>query len=32
VPTEQLPSMLGIRTARFVRGDAPIALIDQSFA
>ena len=32
VPTEQLPSMLGIRTARFVRGNEPIALIDQSFA
>jgi len=32
VPAEQLPSMLGIRTARFVRGSAPIALIDQSLA
>lgn len=32
VPTEQLPSMLGIRAARFVRGNEPIALIDQSLA
>jgi len=32
VPTEQLPSMLGIRTARFIRGNEPIALIDQSLA
>jgi Icc protein len=32
VPTEQLPLMLGIRTARFVRGNEAIALIDQSFA
>ncbi|MDB5691117.1 MAG: metallophosphoesterase [Alphaproteobacteria bacterium] len=32
VPTEQLPSMLGIRSATFVRGNAPIALIDSSFA
>ena len=32
VPTEQLPSMLGIRSAKFVRGNAPIALIDSSFA
>ena len=32
VPAEQLPSMLGIRTARFVRGGEPIALIDQAFA
>jgi predicted MPP superfamily phosphohydrolase len=32
VPTEQLPSMIGIRSARFVRGTEPIALIDQSFA
>jgi 3',5'-cyclic-AMP phosphodiesterase len=32
VPAEQLPSMLGIRTAHFVRGSAPIALIDQSLA
>ena len=32
VPTEQLPSMLGIRSARFVPGTAPIALIDSSFA
>lgn len=32
VPTEQLPSMLGIRSARFVPGHSPIALIDASFA
>ena len=32
VPTEQLPTMLGIRTANFVRGSAPIALIDTSLA
>ena len=32
VPTEQLPTMLGIRAARFVRGNQPIALIDQSLA
>jgi 3',5'-cyclic AMP phosphodiesterase CpdA len=32
VPTEQLPTMLGIRTARFVRGSEPIALVDQTFA
>jgi 3',5'-cyclic-AMP phosphodiesterase len=32
VPAEQLPTMLGIRTARFLRGDQPIALIDQAFA
>jgi len=32
VPAEQLPSMLGIRTARFVRGTAPIALIEQTLA
>jgi predicted phosphodiesterase len=32
VPDAQLPTMLGIRTANFVRGSAPIALIDQSFA
>ena len=32
VPTEQLPSMLGIRSARFVPGREPIALIDASFA
>jgi 3',5'-cyclic AMP phosphodiesterase CpdA len=32
VPAEQLPSMLGIRTARFIRGNDPIALIDTSFA
>jgi len=32
VPTEQLPSMLGIRTANFVGGNGPIALIDASFA
>ena len=32
VPSEQLPMMLGIRTARFVRGNEPIALIDQSLA
>ncbi len=32
VPTEQLPSMLGIRTANFVRGHEPIALIDSSLA
>jgi 3',5'-cyclic AMP phosphodiesterase CpdA len=32
VPAAQLPTMLGIRTARFVRGGEPIALIDQSFA
>jgi len=32
VPAEQLPSMLGIRTANFVHGNGPIALIDASFA
>lgn len=32
VPPEQLPSMLGIRTAHFMRGSQPIALIDQSLA
>ena len=32
VPTEQLPSMLGIRSASFVSGREPIALIDASFA
>jgi 3',5'-cyclic AMP phosphodiesterase CpdA len=32
VPAEQLPSMLGIRTARFIQGNDPIALIDTSFA
>jgi Icc protein len=32
VPTEQLHSMLGITTATFVRGKAPIALIDQTLA
>ena len=32
VPTEQLPSMLGIRSAKFVPGHEPIALIDASFA
>lgn len=31
VPAEQLPSMLGIRSARYLRGTEPIALIDQSF-
>jgi hypothetical protein len=28
VPTEQLHAMLGITTATFVRGKAPIALVD----
>lgn len=32
VPAGQLPSMLGIRTANFVRGSAPIALIEQTLA
>jgi Icc protein len=32
VPAEQLPSMLGIRTATFVRGSEPIALIETSLA
>lgn len=32
VPTEQLPTMLGIRTARFVRGNQPIALIETPLA
>jgi len=32
VPAEQLPGVLGIRTAAFVRGDTPIALIDSSLA
>ena len=32
VPAEQLHGVLGIRTATFVRGDAPIALIDSSLA
>ena len=32
VPTEQLPSMLGIRSAHYVPGTGPIALIDSSFA
>ena len=32
VMPEQLPSMLGIRSARFVRGKTPIALIEQTLA
>jgi len=32
VPTEQLPTMLGIRTARFLRGSQPIALIETPLA
>ena len=32
VADAQLPTMLGIRTARFVRGSAPIALIEQTLA
>jgi len=32
VPTEQLHSVLGITTATFVRGNAPIALVDQTLA
>lgn len=32
VPAEQLPAMLGIRSGRFVRGSAPIALIEQTLA
>ncbi|MBA2936420.1 metallophosphoesterase [Sphingomonas sp. CGMCC 1.13654] len=32
VPTEQLPSMLGIRSALFRRGSDPIALIEQTLA
>ncbi|MET0308720.1 MAG: metallophosphoesterase [Sphingomonas sp.] len=32
VPTDQLPSMLGIRTASFVRGASQIALIEQTLA
>jgi hypothetical protein len=32
VPTEQLPTMLGIRSANFFRGSQPIALIDQTLA
>jgi len=32
VPAEQLPHMLGIRTAHFMRGTQPIALIDQSLS
>jgi Icc protein len=32
VPTEQLHSMLGITTATFVRGKAPIALVDATLA
>jgi hypothetical protein len=32
VPVEQLPAMIGIRSARFIRGGEPIALIDQSLA
>jgi hypothetical protein len=32
VPAEQLPHMLGIRSARFMRGTQPIALIDQSLS
>ena len=32
VPTEQLHSMLGITTATFVRGQEPIALVDQTLA
>lgn len=32
VPDAQLPSMLGVRTARFVRGSAPIALVEQTLA
>jgi len=32
VPTDQLHGVLGIRTATFVRGKAPIALIDSSLA
>ncbi|NYT39339.1 metallophosphoesterase [Sphingomonas sp. R-74633] len=30
VPAAQLPTMLGIRTANFVRGNSPIALIEQT--
>jgi len=32
VPAEQLPTMLGIRSAKFVRGNAPIPLIEQTLA
>jgi 3',5'-cyclic-AMP phosphodiesterase len=32
VPDAQLPTMLGIRSAQFVRGSSPIALIDSSLA
>jgi Icc protein len=32
VPAEQLPTMLGIRSAKFVSGHAPIALIDTALA
>ena len=32
VPTEQLHSMLGVTTATFVRGNAPIALVDSTLA
>lgn len=32
VPAEQLPTMLGIRTAHFIRGSGPIALIDRTLA
>ena len=32
VPTEQLPSMLGIRSAHYLPGTGPIALIDSAFA
>jgi 3',5'-cyclic-AMP phosphodiesterase len=32
VPTGQLPSMLGIRTARFLRGTQPLALIETTLA
>jgi hypothetical protein len=32
VPTDQLHAMLGVTTATFVRGNAPIALVDQTLA
>jgi Icc protein len=32
VPTEQLPTMLGVRTANFVSGNEPIALIEAPLA
>ncbi len=32
VPPQQLPTMIGLRSAHFIRGTEPIALIDQTLA